>query len=293
LSKSSPDAGIVVILTSFGDMIVPYSGNDCIWIWKHLCGNFYLMKRAYWIAFVFAMLTLQSCDKDEDTTNDVGKVFLANGNINAVVDQFRQSLGNLNTMPGATGGRREISWEAIPDSLLEKKLPAQFFNQIGPNASPSFQRGLAYAPTSDFRVSKTLFAGIDAEASTEFQAFSGTATFANVAESQWPVMFQVAGTTEDAAVRGFGMVVSDVDVANSVQIEFFNGNSSIGKLTFPTHSGNSKYSFAAILFDQPLITSVKVTHQGILAPGTKDITQGGSSDLIVMDDFIYGEPIKK
>jgi hypothetical protein len=38
------------------------------------------------------------------------------------------------------------------------------------------------------------------------------------------------------------------------------------------------------------ITRVTVSHDGFLAEGTKDVSDGGTKDLIVLDDFIYSEP---
>jgi hypothetical protein len=241
----------------------------------------------------FAALTLfaGSCKKDKIKA-DTPQVFSATGNITATVENFRQSLGPLNTEPGATSGRREITWEVVPDSLLDKKLPAQFFNQVGPEAKASLQRGIIYEPLADFRASRTSFAAIDPAAATNFAAFSGTTTFANVSSNEWPVSFQRAGTTEAAAVTGFGLVVSDVDVAGGVQLEFFNGTERIGVVAVPAHDNTSSFSFVGLKFSTPVITSVKLTHQGILVSGEKDISQGGANDLVVMDDFIYGEPIK-
>lgn len=251
------------------------------------------MKLKHLSGLVALTLLLNACDKDNDNNNtDDGKVFTSTGNINPTLDQFRAALGPLNTTTGATAGRREITWEIVPDSLLDKKLPAQFFNQTGAEANTSLQRGLAYAPETDFRVSKTQFAGIDPEAASEFKAFSGTATFANVSVAEWPVFFQRAGITEAAAVRGFGLVVSDVDQPNTVTVEFFNGQQSLGIVNVPPHDASSNFSFAGMLFNEAKITSVKVKHQGILASGKKDISQGGETDLVVMDDFIYGEPVK-
>lgn len=241
-------------------------------------------------------ITFVSCDKDNDPDNiDIPKEFSANGNITATMEQFRQALGNLNTQPGAITGRRELTWESVPDDMLDKTLPGQFFNQTGTEANPSFQRGLAYEPQFDFRVSKTQFSSLAPDAASEFTAFSGSATFASVSDQPqpWPISFQVAGKTDAAAVRGFGMVINDADISGSVQIQYFNGNTLIGIVNVPARTADSPFSFAGLLFREPVITSIKVKHQGFLKAGAKDISQGGISDLVVMDDFIYGEPVAK
>ena len=242
------------------------------------------------------MLALVSCDKEDKPGNiDTPRVFSAGGNITGTMEQFRQALGELNTAPGAMTGRRELTWEAVPDNMLDQTLPGQFFNQTGPEANPSLQRGISYEPVFDFRVSKTQFLPLAPDAAPEFRAFSGTATFASVGgqPQPWPISFQVAGSTQPAAVRGFGMVVNDVDVAGSVQIQYFNGNALIGVVDVPAKDANSPFSFAGMLFREPVITSVRVKHQGLLKAGAKDLSQGGTSDLVVMDDFIYGEPVGK
>ncbi|RYY21502.1 MAG: hypothetical protein EOO04_18105 [Chitinophagaceae bacterium] len=252
------------------------------------------MRHTFVIPALLLTLVLGSCEKDKDRDTRP-QVFTSNGNIITRLDEFRQSLGQLNTQLGATTGRREISWEAVPDDMLDKTLPPQFFNQVGTEANPSLQKGIAYEPSFDFRVSKTQFASLDPEAASQFKAFSGIAVFARVGDQPqpWPISFQVAGVAEAAAVRGFGMVVSDVDVAGSVKIDYFNGSTLIGSVDVPARTGDSPFSFAGLLFKDPVITSIRVTHQGLLKAGEKDITQGGTHDLVVMDDFIYAEPVRQ
>lgn len=254
------------------------------------------MRYTFLLPTVLSVLLLSSCDKDE-VKDTRPQLFSANGNILNRLDEFRQSLGQLNTQTGAITGRREISWEAVPDDMLDKTLPLQFFNQTGAEANPALQKGITYEPGFDFRVSKTQFASLDPEAAAQFKAFSGSAVFARVGDDPqpqpWPISFQVAGVAEAAAVRGFGMVVSDVDMPGSVKIEYFNGSSLIGSVDVPARTADSPFSFAGLLFSEPVITSIRVTHQGLLKAGEKDISQGGTHDLVVMDDFIYGEPVKK
>lgn len=221
------------------------------------------------------------------------QVFLASGDIQPVLEDFREALGPLNTEPGAPAeGRREVNWDGVPDSLLDKTLPSDFFNPTGPGAPVARQRGLAYDPDERFAVSNDGFAAVNQTAAETFTAFSGDKTFANVANALWFVSFREAGNTEPASVRGFGMVLVGVDVPESTTIEFFNGDESLEKISVPPRNHSSNFSFAGILFDEPVITRVQVSHRGKLADGQPDITQGGDDDLIVLDDFIYGEPVK-
>ena len=88
---------------------------------------------------------------------------------------------------------------------------------------------------------------------------------------------------------GFGSVFTDVETAGSTTIEFFNQNgASLGKRAVPT-SPNGGLSFFGISFagiQARVITRVRIT-SGAAALGAAE----GANDLVVMDDFIYGEPI--
>ena len=191
---------------------------------------------------------------------------------------------------GAFGGRREINWDGVADSLLNKSLPKNFFNTVGNGVPASRQRGLVYGD-GEFQVSANSFHHMNADAATEFISFSGNKVFANTTNIDWPVGFEVAGETTPASVKSFGMVFSDVDMERSVSLEFFDGNKSIGKFFVPAHDADSKFSFLGVEFNNRRITKIKVHHEGRLADGQKDISQGGPKDLVVIDDFIYSEPV--
>jgi len=239
------------------------------------------------------IIVLTSCKK-ENSNNDP-KVFKASGDINATLNDFRNLLGNLNTTPGAANGRREVNWDGVPDSLVGTVLPNDFFNPTGAGAPIARQRGLLYASNGgQFQVSNNNFSTIDPAASSEFSAFSGAKTFANVSTNAWPISFQVAGETTAAFTRGVGIVFSDVDLANSTSLEFFEGSKSLGKFFAPPHAGTSSFSFLGVYFPgKERITRVEVKHQGILIDGQKDISAGGQDDLVIFDDFIYSEPQKQ
>jgi hypothetical protein len=103
-----------------------------------------------------------------------------------------------------------------------------------------------------------------------------------------------------ATVRGFGAVFTDVDEPNgigpgkkkgnrgaSTLMEYFDA---YGKLLFssfvPASPGDGSFSFFGIVFDDALIARVRIT-TGDVAPGPDDDEK---RDIVMMDDFIYGEP---
>lgn len=249
----------------------------------------------YILALIASMLiiVLVSCKKESNEMQP--QVFKATGDISGAMADFRKLLGNLNTTPGVNGGRREINWDGVPDNMIGQALPNDFFNQTASGASFAQQRGLIYAAgVGEFRVSNTNFSDIDPASSGEFSAFSGTKAFANISTNLWPIGFQVAGATTAAFSRGFGIVFSDVDLPNSTSLEFFEGEKSLGKFFVPPHTTASSFSFLGVYFPgNERITKVQVNHDGILSDGQKDISAGGQHDLVILDDFIYGEPQKQ
>jgi hypothetical protein len=240
---------------------------------------------------LFALLiTGPACNKEKGESAVM--VFTASGDITAKLTAFRDQLGTLNTTTGHTAGRREINWDGVPDNMTGLKLPADFFNPTAAGSPEGRQRGLVYAGSADAMVSKTGFSEVNSLAVSEFSSFSGNKIFAVVNASSWPVEFRVAGQTTAASVKGFGAVFSDVDNPYSTFIEFFNGEKTLGKYYVPAHDVTGSFSFLGVYFPNDIITRVVVTHEGMLQQGEKDISQGGSKDLVALDDFIYSEPVK-
>jgi hypothetical protein len=246
--------------------------------------------KEYVVAIVF-LLVLAACKKKSETVLPI--IITANGNITTKLNEFRNLLGNLNTTPGAIGGRREIDWDAVPDDMTGKKLPNDFFNPVGAGAITARQRGLGYTEGGSFMVSKTNFAEINTEAATEFSAFSGNKTFANTDASLWHLTFEVAGQRTVASINGFGAVFADVDKENSTYIELLSNDRSLGKYYVPAQSNGTKFSFLGVYFKNEKITSVRIGHEGRLSDLSRDISQGGTADLVILDDFLYSEPVAK
>ncbi|QNA44145.1 hypothetical protein [Lacibacter sediminis] len=243
------------------------------------------------VAATLLLIISASCKKNKETQTDA-VVLRASGNIETTINTFRNLVGPvLNTTTGVTGGRREINWDGIPIELMGRKLPLDFFNPVGDQAIVSRQRGLGYTDEGSFMVSASNFSEVNAASATEFAAFSGDKVFANTESSLWGIEFEVAGQHQPASVQGFGAVFADVDTEQSTFIEFFSGAVSKGKFYVPAQKSGSKFSFLGVYFKQTKITSVRIGHNGMLTGNTKDISQGGTHDLIVLDDLIYSEPV--
>ncbi|MCX6318393.1 MAG: hypothetical protein NTW29_13970 [Bacteroidetes bacterium] len=236
------------------------------------------------------LLTMSSCTKDSEEINV--QVYTSAGDINTKLTEFRSKLGTLNSTVGQTTGRREINWDGVPDNLTGIKLAPDFFNPTAAGSPEGRQRGLFYADGADAMVSKTGFSEVNPLVASELPSFSGNKLFAVVNANAWPVEFRVAGQTTRASTKGFGAVFVDVDNSYSVFIEYFNETKTLGKYYVPASSGTSRFSFLGVYFPNDVITRVVITHEGKLVQGEKDVSQGGTNDLVALDDFIYAEPVK-
>lgn len=241
-------------------------------------------------------IVLVSCDKDDDyetptppSNNDVVANRAAGDSATIVVNmnQFRSVAGEvLNTTPGATGGRREVNWDGMPDSSA-----ANFFNPTAPEAPAGRKRGLVYFPSDVLlRTSTTGFSNIEPTYGNQFRPFTKSRLFSSNGTNVTEIRFKVAGTDADAFVKAIGIVFADVDDANATTVEIFNGNTSLGFAK--AQPANGQFSFVGLSTVQGKITRVRiVTGNAALAAGVKDVSDGGAKDVVVMDDFIYSEPV--
>ncbi len=210
--------------------------------------------------------------------------------IAAKLAEFRTALGgNLNApnAPPADSGRREINWDGAPAALTNvDTFPANFFNVTS-------KRGAVYStPGTGLRVDSTNFAAVNAGLGAQFAFFSAKKLFMPVGSNQVNVEFKVVGTTTNGLVNGFGVVFTDVDRPGSTTVEFFDANDvRIAVLVAPNHSGAQLLSFTGAVFAAPIVARVRITSgDAALTATIIDVSAGGASDLVVMDDFLYGEP---
>lgn len=263
--------------------------------------------RKFATIFLLSSVAFVSCDKDDDDDYDDDKnpptpevkstIVSGSGDLTSQLAQFRTLLGDpLNGTTGQTAGRREINWDGVPPANTNNNtFPFDFFNSTDPAVGAGRKRGLVYLNTNaSFRVDTTGFSDIEPTYGAEFKAFSPKRLFATIGTNVTHIGFRIAGTNTEAFVKGFGLIFSDVDQANSTTLEFFAGNKSLGTFKAPVRSDANGHSFLGVFFPEEKVTRVKVTAgNGILAAGQKDISAGGGKDMVVMDDFFYDEPKAK
>ena len=208
------------------------------------------------------------------------------------VEAFRADLGALNpNLPGSFGsGRREINWDGVPDAASSPNaFPGDFFN----GATPGRARGALFTtPGTGFEVSGNAgtpgfeFATLNPAYPDEFVSFSPQKLFTALASNVTDVTFFVPGTGEAAAVSGFGAVFADVDLANTTSLTFFGlDDELLGTFFAPPLGGG--LSFLGVSYSESVITRVRIV-TGTVAVGPLDAP---GADVVVMDDFIYGEPV--
>ena len=222
------------------------------------------------------------------------------GSIQGSVDAFRVALGVINNGNAAgplDSGRREINWDGGGVATTQSATPFTGFlgNRGALYTTPG--TGFVQAPLAGIA---TTFGNPTYE--TIFQPFSNARLFSPIGSNITELEFFVPGAGNvPAATTGFGAVFTDVDQPDgipgskaadrrSTTIECFGAD---GKLVFstfvPSSPGDSSLSFFGIKFDDPIIARVRIT-AGSIAPGVDDNSKNGKLDVVMMDDFIYGEP---
>jgi hypothetical protein len=191
--------------------------------------------------------------------------------IQAEVDAFRAALGEPNNgnAPGPlAGGRREINWDGggNNDTTTPPATPFVAFLDSRGARFTTPGTGLSQAPPSgglEGGVAGPLV-GNNPTYATTFGTFSPLRLFVPVGSNITDGTFFLPGTAGGvpATVSGFGAVFTDVDLADTTRIEFFDAGEAVRRVRITTGT-------------DPL--------------GPNDDPAQGV-DVVAMDDFFYGEP---
>jgi len=225
-------------------------------------------------------------------------IFKAAGNIDTALGHFRDLLGRLNVVPGVSGGRREVNWDGVPIEFTNNDLfPGDFFAVSDPTLGSGRKRGIFYTtPGTGFSISDNDFEFINPSYPAQFNAFSPKKTFIPVNSNVVDNFFKVPGTEDRATIQGFGVVFSDVNNASSTSIEYYNGDRLLGSFKVPNVGNNNPggFSFLGVYFPDEQVSRVRIiSGNAALSPTQNDLSDGGGKDLVVMDDFIYSEPVRQ
>ena len=238
---------------------------------------------------------------DLDASFVAPTVFQAAGptaaSIQSTVDAYRAALGavnNLNNPGPLLSGRREINWDGGNPAITDTTPPVTPFNVFLNTRGAQFTTpGIGLSQAAPLGL-ETLFG--NPTYGEIFKTFSPSRLFTPVGSNLTDGFFFVPGTggAKPAAVSGFGVVFTDVDQPDggnphrsSTVIEYFDRR---GKRIFsssvPASPGDGNLSFFGIKFEDARIAAVRII-AGDVAPGPNDDRQ---HDIVMMDDFIYGEP---
>jgi hypothetical protein len=257
-------------------------------IGRSLCGGAFLLIPLAIATFVLTLIFNPVAASADPA------VFEASGatpaDIQTEVDAFRDFLGPNNGIGGTfPSGRREINWDGVPDAFSAPNLlPANFFNSNSPRGAVFFTLGTGFQVSAN-SVNPTntpvRFGNIFPVYPALFSTFSPQRLFTALGSNITENLFFIPGTTHSATVKGFGAVFTDVNADHSTKIEYFdvNGNLLFSRDVLPGPTNRGGLSFLGVGFDTASVFLVRITS------GNR-ILKVPNLDVVVMDDFIYGEP---
>jgi len=223
--------------------------------------------------------------------------------IQSTVEAYRAALGapNGSNEGPLAEGRREINWDGIGASDVTTPPATPFDGFLDTRGARFTTRGtgLSQAPPAGGPEGGLARLFDNPSYGTIFAAFSPLRLFTPVGSHLTDAFFFIPGSNgeDPATVAGFGAVFTDVDRPDgssrkfggrgSTQLQYFDAD---GKVLFsgfvPSSPGDASQSFFGVVFDEAVIGSVRIT-SGNAEPGPDD---GAKLDVVMMDDFIYGEP---
>jgi hypothetical protein len=254
------------------------------------------------LALIVPVLGHEARMQDDKTNDLVPTVFQAAGPtisiIQGAVDGFRTALGitdNRNAAGPLASGRREINWDG-GGSTATTISPTPFTGFLQTRGALYTTPGTGFVQAPLAGIADTFRNPIYSKI---FQTFSPVRLFSPIGSNITELEFFVPGDGKTpAAVDGFGAVFTDVDQPDgrlglkrasrgSTLIECFGVDGNLLFSSFvPSSPGDGNLSFFGVKFDEAVIARVRIT-AGNVAPGADDI---GNIDVVMMDDFIYGEP---
>ncbi len=206
-------------------------------------------------------------------------------------DAFRLAVGG-GAVAGANGSfgglRREINWDGVPATSSDPNLlPGNFFNTTSPRGAVFTTPGTGFLASANSGGATPILFGFPGD----FQTFSAQKLFTAVGSNITDVSFFVPGTSIPATTNAFGLIFTDVETAGATRLEFFDTNNILLYSRDALTSGNQGFSFVGASANAgERIGRVRITSGAntILSNG---VLGSPNPDVVVMDDFLYAEPV--
>ena len=126
---------------------------------------------------------------------------------------------------------------------------------------------------------------------SDFQTFSPQKLFTAVNSNITDVQFFLPGTSTATTTSAFGLVFVDVEVAEATRLDFFDPQNNLIFSRTALVGGNQGLSFlGGVANAGELIARVRIT-SGANTLVANGILGNQIDDIVVMDDFLYAEPL--
>jgi hypothetical protein len=217
----------------------------------------------------------------------------APGDIQTAVDNFRAALGPNNGVGGSFAtGRREINWDGVPNAFsAPNSLPGNFFNVNSPRGAVFSTAGSGFAVSANAASGTgVLFSNIDPSYSSQFQTFSAERLFTPIGSNTMQIDFFVPGTNIPTSVAGFGAVFTDVELTSTTIFTVFLGNGNNGGQFAIPVGPDGGLSFLGLTDPDRYSRIIIQLGNTVAGAGVLDNPVRGR-DIVMLDDFIYGEPL--
>lgn len=170
-------------------------------------------------------------------------------------------------------------------------MPFDFFNTGITTRGAAFKtKGGEFRVSNDPRTGDDRFDSIISKSqAAQFKFFSPSRLFSPLRSNRMNVAFRISARKKRACVNGFGVIFADVDVARKTKIVFFDKrNKSFRTLFSPTRDrGLCFVGLCGVQICKAKITTGTISLQSF---GKKGV-ESKKRDVVVMDDFLYGEPM--
>lgn len=123
------------------------------------------------------------------------------------------------------------------------------------------------------------------------KVFSAQRLFTAVNSNITDVRFFVPGTSTAATTSAFGLIFVDVEVAGLTNLAFFDANDALIYSHSALVAGNQGLSFLGATVTGGSISRVRIT-SGLTTIVSNGVLGNLNDDFVVMDDFLYAEPIQ-